>query len=270
MRHYFKLLALEVRRFRWIMVGMMLYTLVVECAAVAIDIHNFANRYGIKEGTREPGVVPQSYSFADVIGNTQGGFALGIFIPVAVLVAYVLVIWYRDWFGRHPFAFRQLMLPGGRIPLYFAKLTAIFLFVFSMLALQLVAMAILKLEYAMVTPELLKEPSRFTDAMYASEIFKLLLPLHFSQFLTNYGMGFLGVLLVFAGILLERSYRIRGIVLAALYLALNITLLVLASMSNELSLYPSETIAVCLTIFGLEVAGAIWLSLKLITRKISA
>lgn len=270
MSHYFKLLALEVRRFRYMLAGMMLYTLVVECAAVAIDIHYFANRYGIEERTREPGVMPQPYSFADVIGNTQQGFALGIFIPVAALVAYVLVIWYRDWTGRHPFAFRQLMIPGGRIPLYFAKLTAIFLFVFSMLAWQLVAMAILKLEYAMVTPEWLEGPSRFTDAMYASEIFKLLLPLHFNQFLINYGMGFLGVLLVFAGILLERSYRIRGIVLAALYVALNITLLVLASMTIELALYPSETVAICLTIFGLEVAGAIWLSLMLITRKISA
>lgn len=270
MSHYFKLLALEVRRFRYVLVGMMFYTLIVEGLAVAWEIRNFANRYGIREGTREPGVLPNTISFADIIGNAQQGFALAIFIPVAALIAYVLIIWYRDWFGRHPFAYRQLMIPGGRIPLYFAKLTALFIFVFSLLAWQLAAMAILKLEYAIMTPELLKQPSRFTDAMYASEIFKLLLPLHFSQFLINYGLGLLGVLIVFAGILLERSYRIRGIVMAALYLALNITLLVLASMTIELPLYPSETIAICLTIFGLEVAGAIWLSLKLITRKISA
>ncbi|SFB44326.1 hypothetical protein SAMN05216312_108139 [Cohnella sp. OV330] len=269
MSHYFKLLALEVRRFRYILAGMMAYALIVECLAVAREIHNYANRYGIKEGTREPGVLPQTYSFADVIGNVQSGFALAVVLPLAALLAYVLLIWYRDWFGRHPFAFRLLMVPGGRISLYFAKLTAILLFIFSMLAWQLVAMAILKLEYAVVTPELLKESSRFTDAMYASEIFKLLLPLRFTQFLINYGMGLLAVMLVFAGILLERSYRIRGIVIAALYLALNVTLLVLASMSIELPLYPSETVAVCLTIFGLEVAGAIWLSLKLITGKVS-
>lgn len=269
MSHYFKLLALEVRRFRYFLVGMMLLTIIVECAAVATEIHRFANLYGVKEGTREPGVLPETISFADVIGNAQQGFALAIVVPLAALLAYVLLIWYRDWFGGHPFAFRLLTVPGGRIPIYFAKLTAILLFVLSMLAWQLLAMAVLKLEYAMLTPELLKEPSRFTDAMYASEIFKLLLPLHFTQFLINYGMGLLAVLLVFAGILLERSYRIRGIVYAALYLALNITLLVLATMSIELPLYPSETMAVCLTIFGLEVAGAIWLSLKLITRKIS-
>ncbi|MFC3800615.1 hypothetical protein [Cohnella sp. GCM10012308] len=269
MSHYFKLLALEVRRFRYILAGLMLFTLIVECAAVATEIHRFANLYRVKEGTREPGVMPDTLSFAEVIGNTQRGFALGILVPLVALIAYVLLIWYRDWFGRHPFAYRQLMVPGGRIPLYFAKLTAILLFVLSMLAWQLLSMPVLKLEYNMLIPELLKEPSLFTDAMYASEVFKLLLPLHFEQFLINYGLGLLAVLLVFAGILLERSYRIRGIIIGVLYIALNITLLVLATMSIELPLYPSEARAVCMTILGLEVAGAIWLSLKLITGKVS-
>ncbi|MDI4646029.1 hypothetical protein [Cohnella hashimotonis] len=269
MTHYLKLLALEVRRFRYILAGMMLFALIVECLAVATEIHFFSNRFGIKEGTREPGVIPDTLSFVEVIRNTQQGFALGILVPLVALIAYVLLIWYRDWFGRHPFAYRLLMVPGGRIPLYFAKLTAILLFVLSMLAWQLLSMPILKLEYAMLTPELLKEPSIFTDAMYASELFKLLLPLRFEQFLINYGLGLLAVLLVFTGILLERSFRISGIVYAVLYLALNVTLLVLATMSNELPLYPSETIAVCLTIYGLEVAVALWLSLNLITRKVS-
>ncbi|MFD2333387.1 hypothetical protein ACFSR7_29355 [Cohnella sp. GCM10020058] len=269
MSHYFKLLALEVRRFRYILAGLLTYVLIVEILAVAAEIRNFSKRSGLKDVTRDPSVRLDTLSFADVIGNTQRGFALAIIVPLVAIMAYVLVIWYRDWSGRHPFSYRQLMIPGGRIPLYFAKLTAILLLIFVTLAWQLFSMAGLRLEYALLTPEILKEPVIFTDAMYASEIFKLLLPLRFEDFLVHYSLGLLVLLLAFAGILLERSYRILGIAIAVIYIIVNITLLSFSANGFGFPLYPGEAMSVCLTIFGLEVAGAIWLSLKLITSKIA-
>jgi len=162
------------------------------------------------------------------------------------------------------------MVPGGRTPLYFAKLTAFLLFVFGMLAWQLLLVAALQLEYAWLSPEWMKAPSVFTDAMYASRVFQLILPLDFTEFLINYGFGILLVLLAFAGILFERSYRIRGLLIGILYLVLNVVLFIYSTHAFDGFLYPDEQLAVCLTIFGLEVAAALWISLKLINRKVSA
>ncbi|MEK0315837.1 hypothetical protein [Cohnella sp. 56] len=262
---YMKLLAMEVRRFRFPLAGIMLYTLLVEWIVLAQMLRSYAVRLRPRAGTQLGGGVPQPLTFADAIGNSQRGFALAVAIPFAVLLAYVLIIWYRDWFGKQPFIYRQLMVPGGRTPMYFAKLTAILLFIFAMLAWQLLLMPVLQLEYAWLAPAWLKEDSLFTDAMYASRILEMLLPLDFATFAARYGIGIWLVLLVFTGILLERSYRIRGLILAIFYMALNFIALGLTSSR----LYPYEARALMLTIYGLEVAVAIWLSLRLINRKVS-
>lgn len=269
MSHYFKLLALEVRRFRFVLAGMMLYTMIVEGLALAQQINSYNNRFGLKKMLSDDGSEPPGLSFTVAIVNTQRGFALAIVFPLAVLLAYVLLVWYRDWFGRHPFIYRQLMVPGGRTPLYFAKLTAVLLFVFWMIAWQLLLMVGMRLEYVLLAPEWMKEPIVFTDAMYASRVFQLLLPIDISGFLINYGCGILFVLLVFAGILFERSYRIRGLLIGILYLTLNVGLFIYSTNAFAGILYPNEQLAVWLTIFGLEVAAAIWISLKLINRNVS-
>ncbi|WP_054708016.1 hypothetical protein [Bacillus sp. JCM 19041] len=49
-----------------------------------------------------------------------------IMLSVAVLLIYMLLIWYRDWFGKNTVIYRLLMLPANRASLYFAKLITIF------------------------------------------------------------------------------------------------------------------------------------------------
>ncbi|CAI6031768.1 hypothetical protein [Cohnella sp. JJ-181] len=262
MSQYFKLLALEVRRFRYVLAGIMVYTLIVECVAVALDINNHSRLFEWNNDSR--------HSFAEVIRNTQSGFQLAIVIPVAVLLAYALLIWYRDWFGRHPFIYRQMTIPGGRAPLYFSKLTAILLFVFSMVAWQLVLMSVLRIEYVWLTPDAMQEAVDFTEAMTSNEVFNtFLLPPSFKAFALNYGLGILLILILFTGVLMERSYRIMGIVAGLIYAALNVTLLILPT-TFGLYLYSSEIWAICLIVFGLEVAAALWISLILVSKKVSA
>lgn len=275
---YMKLLALEVRRFRYMLVLLMLYTLVVEWLSVWQEIKSFSDRFGRQRampgsfddsGNLISGSKQATLPFADVLGNAQQGFALAIIVPLAVLLAYVLFIWYRDWVGKHPFVYRQLMLPGGRTPLYFAKLTALLLFIFTMLGWQLLLLPLLQLEYEWLAPAWMQESSLFTDAIVSNRVIYLLLPISFTAFLYQYAVGIWLVLLLFVAILLERSYRIRGIVYAVLYIAVNVALLGVFAYSLERYLYFSEMRAVLMTIYGLEVAAAIWLSMRLINRKVS-
>lgn len=275
MNRYLKLVHFEVQRFRYVLFGLMALTLIIQSTALVwmtrsqiADLRD-AKLHSLMAVAPEPRI-----SFADMIMNTQRWFATPILISIVVLGIYVFWIWYRDWFGRDTFAYRLLTLPTARRNVYLAKITAILLFIFAMLSFQLLLLPIEKLLFNVTVPSGYREFSFLSEAISASRVFELLLPLDGSKFFIYYGLGIVAIFAVFTAILLERSYRWRGIVYALFYIAACLVAFVVPMLTlgldrDDASLYPGEILAILTGIYIVILAVSIALGLRLISRKIT-
>ena len=111
-------------------------------------------------------IVSQSGLYPFEHATANGLSYLSIAGVICVLMFYSIFIWYRDWWGRSSFIYRLLMLPHSRFSIYLAKFTAMLLFIFSMLAVQLLTFSIEWLLYNEQIPhELRTSYSSFFDAI---------------------------------------------------------------------------------------------------------
>lgn len=104
-------------------------------------------------------------------------------------------------------------------------------------------------------------------------VLKALVPPYFSEFVLYYGLGIIGLIVLFTVILIERSYRLKGIGFIVLYLAVLAGLALIPFLmgynSYDSYFYPGEIIGVCLGLIVIIVGGSLWYSLYLLRKKIS-
>ncbi|QTH45618.1 hypothetical protein J4772_15075 [Cohnella sp. LGH] len=276
MRNYLKLLHMEIHRFRSILFVLMGLTALVQICAIAFStIGEINERNAYFQQTGKPAeTFFAAMSFTRTVQNTQFWFAVPVGLSIAVLVIYAFLIWYRDWFGRSTFAFRLLALPSERRNVYFAKLTAILTFIFAMLGFQLLLMPICRAVFTMIAPADQIQPSFIADAIFVNQAFKILLPRSFGEFFVNYGIGIIALLILFASILLERSYRWLGIAFGLAYAGLCAALMIFPplALGAEYSagyLYTEEIYAIQIAIDLLIAIVSVWLGLYLLKKKVS-
>lgn len=219
MNRYLKLVHMEIHRFRYILASLMVVTMVCQFSSFILTIKRTLSIKAEKGlGYVDIGL-PKILTFPWVILKTKEWFILPILLSITVLVLYTILIWYRDWFGRSTFIYRLLILPSKRWMLYVAKLTAIIMFVFSMIAFQLVLLVGENMIFKAMVPAELRTDSTFVEAISMNEVLKMLLPKQFEQFIYYYGLGIVAVMVIFTAVLLERSYRRIGVLYAIAYFA---------------------------------------------------
>ncbi|WP_018759254.1 hypothetical protein [Paenibacillus terrigena] len=274
MNRYLKLVNMEIHRFRYILASLMVVTLLSQCGSLIWTIQRVvsAKEKGLTQA--EVGfAIPKFLSFPWAIVNTKVWFILPILLSITVLVLYSMIIWYRDWFGRSTFIYRLLMLPSARWVLYVSKLTAILTFVFSMIAFQLVLLVGENMLFKTIVPAGMRTDSTFVEASTIIPVLDTLLPKQFEQFIYSYGLGIIGVIVIFTAVLLERSYRRLGILYAIGYSAACVGVIlspfILGLDRSNSYWYPSEIytmeLAACLLISVISVCLGFWLLRKKIT-----
>jgi len=271
-RNFGKLLNYEMRRLRYVLAGLMGLTAFIQLGTflwkttgdVAIRQEQLARSNGAET------FLPDM-TFAELMNSLQGWFIPPVFLCIAVMVIYVFLIWYRDWFSRDTFIYRLLMLPAARRNIYLSKLSAILLSVFSLLAFQLVLIVVLRWLFHVIVPAEFREHSYFADALLTNQAWELLLPRNLWDFLFSYGLGTLGVIVVFTAILLERSYRGVGIFYGIGYVVLAFVALMWPFVFLGLSsfFYPSEVAAIGLFMAAVVAVVSLWLGFRLLHRKIT-
>ncbi|QMV39921.1 hypothetical protein [Cohnella cholangitidis] len=271
MNRYLKLVHMEVHRFRYILAGLMAFTMIIQFVALIWHLNEELNMH--EKVLIKYGYPVMDMSFAQAIASTQFLFTIPIIASISVLILYIFFIWYRDWLGRNTFVYRLLMLPTARSHIYLAKLTAMLLFVFGLISFQLLLLPIEHFIFKLMVPAEQIKPSYFMDAVSVNQAFELLLPRNLDQFVLSYGIGVMSVVAVFTAILLERSYRLIGIVYGVLYLLaclLAFSFPLFAGIdTSDAYLYPEEIWGIELLICVLIVTVSIWLGFRLITKKVS-
>lgn len=283
---------MEIHRFRYILAALMGITAIFQITGlIRVLIRELAHRE-LVDGryTLKP------LSFAWTIFNTQRWFIIPMLLCIAVLAIYVFLIWYRDWVGRSTFMYRLLMLPTARLHIYLAKMTAIFLFVLSMLSFQMLLLFVESIIFKLIVPADLCVKSFFSEIIKSNQALEILFPRNFEQFMYVYGLGILAIIVIFTAILLERCYRGIGIIYGILYIAACTLLLTLptflmdfisAPLSNfmsayisdfnssyirhfnDLSIYPGEILAIVMSLCGIVLVVSLLLSLRLLSKRIT-
>ncbi|QDQ02362.1 hypothetical protein FOH38_18820 [Lysinibacillus fusiformis] len=209
-----------------------------------------------------------AFSFSNFINS--GWFIMPVVFSISVLMIYVFFIWYRDWLGKNTFIYRLLMLPTGRITIYFGKLTAIMFLVLGLIALQILLIPIeMKIMNSIV-------PADFRtyfplSGIYDQYMWAMLYPNTFTGFILIYGIGLIFVTILFTAILFERSYGLKGIFCGVVYgifsFGILIAPLVLAGFYTRY-FYPLEIFLMELATSIIVLGSAIWIANHLLKNKI--
>lgn len=278
MNRYLKLVHWEITRFWKMLAALALVTIVLQISGILYETHRYTNLVNDqvlqKHSTIAAFVLEYGkHSFIDGLGRA----GLTIYAPIALciggLVLYVFFIWYKEWIGKNTFIYRLLTLPTARRNIYFAKLTAILLFVFALVALQLILLPIERSLYMLAGGDTLFESSNLFDLIASNRLLSVLVPRTFIDFIVYYGAGVIVVLIAFTAVLLERSYRLRGIAAAVLYIvAVCLFMALPLLLPGHLTVTHWSTIEwfIIEVALGIVVAAVtVWLGLHLIANKVT-
>ncbi|MFJ7746881.1 hypothetical protein [Peribacillus sp. NPDC097295] len=267
-----KLVNFEINRFSKIYFSLLLITILSQFAAVIIKVQGFLNNADqtmLEEKLTEAAYIE---TFGGVNFNSVSGslwFLGPIYFCAVALIFYIFLIWYRDWFGKNTFIYRLLMLPTTRLSLYLSKATAIFLMVLGLIALQLIILPMENaLFHSMVPEAFLTEEMGIMSILQTNQILDIIIPSSFTQFLLSYGIGLMIMLVVFTAILLERSYRIKGIVLGIVYCILAGALLISPILFEEF-IYPAELFGMFIALGLIISAVSIWYGSWLLKKRVT-
>ncbi|HET7628065.1 MAG TPA: hypothetical protein VFK44_06705 [Bacillales bacterium] len=275
MKRYLKLVNFEFNRIANLFFALLALILVVQVTGVMVK----SNRYMAKVNHalhEELMTKTQFLAESSPMSMIEVGQSLWFFGPIvlcaAFVIFYIFMIWYRDWFGKNTFIYRLLMLPTDRLNVFLAKLTTILLLTFGFVSFQLMLLPVESAVLSWMIPNDLLIELPVEQIISRTDFTSSFIPNGILSFFLYYGAGVIAVSVVFTAILLERSYRLKGIFIAAGYCALSVLVfaapLLLQSLVIENYFYDLELLA--LMIFsGLVVwFGSVWLSRRILNKSI--
>lgn len=135
---------------------------------------------------------------------------------VLICLAYALVIWYRDVFGKSKTVYALFMLPQNKINVYIAKaITVISMIYITMLTQILLSILSLSLIKSLVGFSNLEMYYILNPRIRQSLLF---IQLYFVDFVMINVIGvILAVVVIFTGVMIQKSFKISGIVLGSMY-----------------------------------------------------
>lgn len=276
MKPYLKLLNWEINRFGKVYAVLWLVTLLSQFAGVLRFATNYVNRANEEMHRNSLSIAEYAarYSKANYELYTSSLWFTGpIALCAAALLLYVFLIWYREWIGKNTFAYRLLMLPTSRMNVYLAKAGTIFLFVLGLVALQVLILPLQILVFDSIIPSELRNSVSVSELIKHHPILHLLIPRYFIEFVLFYCTGIMVVIIIFTAIMLERSFRIKGIALgisygiAAVFLFLSPLIITQSWFANYF--YPVEILWMEVVMGILIICSSLWLSSFLLRKKVS-
>lgn len=217
--NFVKLLNFELQRFMKFFFGLAAVIAIMQIAGAIYSAKSYV-KYS------EDAIKREQLELADFLMNygpytmsnylNTGFFLFSVMLGMVVVFIYIFFIWYRDWLGKSAFMYRLLMLPSTRLHIYTSKLAAILLITLGLTGLQVLLIAASEVIIQSIIPA-----QWFVDEnvvyLYSYPLLSLLFPHTLVEGLLIYSIGIALVTVTFTGILLERSFGIRGIIIAIVY-----------------------------------------------------
>lgn len=276
MNRFWKLLNWEINRFAKLYAVLGLLTLLLQCIGIIVFANSFMSK--VTKAMEEPSISAADYAAqngtVDFLHYSETlWFDAPILLCIASLLLYAILIWYREWFGKSTIIYRLLMLPTSRMNVYVAKTSAILLFVLGLIAFQLVILLPETQIFNSLIPSVLRKTLTIQDIIRSHTVLNVLFPVYFIQFILYYGAGMMAVIVLFTAILLERSFKWKGIAAAVVYALAEGFLFILPILISQIWVpdyfFPSEMIKMEIVAGILVICSSVWFSSYLLKRKVT-
>ena len=208
------------------------------------------------------------YIYEYLIRDLGSMTKMAVAFSVLLCLLYSLVIWYRDYFSKSKTIATLLMLPQKRFNIYIAKLITVVSMIFGVIAVQflfwyidlVIIKAILNVNvegFTNVFRTILVAQNRLTNLIFNQPI----------DFLMIDVLGVvLAVVVLFTGVLIERSYKKIGAVLGGVYIFASIILYI--SLSAQYEQYVDILLKVQIAYYIVIFLISILVSKKLLNKRI--
>lgn len=278
MKNYLKLVNFEFNRVSKLFLVLLGITFITQVAGIIVLSRKYLSM-GNERMQEEMISQAEFLAMSGPISFLDIARSLWFLGPIALCAAgvgfYIFLIWYRDWLGKNTFIYRLLMLPTARLNIFFAKITTILLMTFGFVAFQLLLLPIETKVFAWMVPTELRLDLGMIEIMTGLGLAELnmIFPVSISAFLLYYGTGLMVVAILFTAILMERSFKWKGIFAGIAYSVAAIVLFLSPLLLQELILdgwfYPVELLIAEIGTGLLVFALSIWMSGLLLKKKIT-
>ncbi|MCM3666552.1 hypothetical protein M3204_19205 [Mesobacillus subterraneus] len=276
MRNYLKLVNFEFNRVAKLFAVLLSFTFIVQVIGVIVQSKSYLNMADKKiyEEFMPKAQFLESFGHMSFFQIIRSVWFLG---PIAICIAgvgfYIFLIWYRDWLGKNTFIYRLLMLPTTRLNIFYAKITTILIMTFGLVAFQLILLPVEILFMKTMVPEEFRSDMGVGELLTNMPELSIIIPGSFVELILYYGTGLLVVSVIFTAILMERSFRWKGIFAGLVYIAIASVIFILPLLLQEFVLngyfYPVELLVLEIITGLIILAASIWMSRFLLTKKIT-
>ncbi|WP_040207394.1 hypothetical protein [Neobacillus jeddahensis] len=276
MKNYLKLVNFEFNRVAKLFVVLLGITLVIQMVGVIVlskEYLNMANEKIYED-------MMTKIEFLENFGKmnfSQIVRSIWFFGPIGLCAAgvgfYIFLIWYRDWVGKNTFIYRLLMLPTTRLNIFYAKITNILILTFGLVAFQLIIMPIEMLVMKGMVPTEFRSDMGLNKIIAVMPELSIIIPRSLIELILYYGAGVLAVAILFTAILMERSFKWKGILVGLLYSAIAVVFMILPLLLQEFVFngffYPIELLGIEIVMGVMVLTASVWLSRFLLMKKIT-
>jgi hypothetical protein len=276
MNNYLKLVNLEFNRVVKLFAVLLSLTFIVQTVGVIVQSKSYLNTVNEKifEESMPKAQFLESFGQMSFMQIVRSAWFLG---PIAICIAgvsfYIFLIWYRDWLGKNTFIYRLLMLPTTRLNVFYAKATTILIMTLGLVAFQLILLPVQILVMKIMVPGEFRSDLGVSDILTNMPELSFIIPGSFVELLLFYGAGLLVVAVIFTAILMERSFRWKGIFAGLMYIAIAVIIFISPLLLQAFVLngffYPIELLALEIITGLIVLAASIWMSRFLLTKKIT-
>lgn len=150
-----------------------------------------------------------------------GSMALGVAILVCLL--YATIIWYRDYYSKSKTIYTLLSLPQPRFNIYLAKLIMVIVMIYGVIACQFlfwyIDLNIIKILAGISSPNF---ANVYSNMMQSVNQINVVSPYLLDFLMIDLFGVILAVVVIFTGVLIERSFKKVGVLLGVGYILITI------------------------------------------------
>ncbi|MFD1736709.1 hypothetical protein ACFSCX_09030 [Bacillus salitolerans] len=276
MNNYMKLVNFEFNRIAKLFTILLGLTFISQMIGVIVKSRSYLNMANEKiyEEMMSKELFLESFGQISILQVARNLWFLG---PIALCVAgvgfYIFLIWYRDWAGKNTFIYRLLMLPTTRLNILYAKITTILIMTLGFVAFQLLFLPIEMWVMKALVPYEFRNDMSVREFLTSIPELTIIFPNSIVQFILHYGAGLLAVSILFTVILMERSFRWKGIFIGLMYFGVSVVVVISPLLLHEFVLngffYPLELFILVIVMGLIVLAVSIWMSGFLLRKKIT-
>lgn len=179
------------------------------------------------------------YSFKIILDSVASQILMIICFGILVIFLYAIIIWLREWFGNNKTVYTLMSLSVSRHSIVLSKFTAILIMGSTFISTHILALFIDNLFVKTLLSSEVIENVDVIKSFFTSRICEIF-PNNLLMFMFMFSIIICAILIIFNCVMLERSFRWKGIVLGLINVG--VTMFLYAKVPLIANLFVKETV----------------------------